>query len=130
MSRRRNLIFAIHLQTRGFAYALFDESRTPIDWGVYDARGADKNVLCLIRINSLLELHTPDVLVLQDMSERGSRRARRIRELNRRTAELADQRGRGCQNVFARTGHGVFRGTRCRDKTRDCRSDSKAHSCS
>ena len=93
MSRRRNFIFAIHLQTRGFAYVLFDESRIPIDWGVYDARGADKNARCLIRINSLLELHTPDVLVLQDMSERGTRRARRIRELNRRAAELADQRG-------------------------------------
>jgi hypothetical protein len=93
MSRRRNFIFAIHLQTRGFAYVLFDESRIPIDWGVYDARGADKNALCLIRINSLLELHTPDVLVIQDMSEHGTRRARRIRELNRRAAELADQRG-------------------------------------
>jgi len=93
MSGRRNFIFAIHLQTRGFAYVFFDESRTPIDWGVYDARGADKNARSLIRINSLLELHTPDVLVLQDMSERGTRRARRIRELNRRAAELADQRG-------------------------------------
>src|ERR1700674_416749 len=93
MSRRPNFIFAIHLQTRGFAYVLFEESRIPIDWGVYDARGADKNARSLIRINSLLELHTPDVLVLQDMSEQGTRRARRIRELNRRAAELADQRG-------------------------------------
>lgn len=90
---RRNFIFAIHLQTRGFAYVLFDESRVPIDWGVYDARGADKNARSLVRINSLLELHTPDVLVLQDMSKRGTRRARRIQELNRRAAELADQRG-------------------------------------
>src|ERR1700682_4096934 len=93
MNGRRNRIFAIHLQTRGFAYVLFDESRTPIDWGVYDARCLDKNAHCLIRINSLLELHTPDVLILQDMSEHGARRARRIRELNRRAAELADQRG-------------------------------------
>lgn len=93
MSTRQNLILAIHLQTRGFAYVLFGESRIPIDWGVYDARGADKNARSLIRINSLLELHTPDVMVLQDMSERGTPRARRIRELNRRAAELADQRG-------------------------------------
>jgi hypothetical protein len=93
MSMRRNVIFAIHIQTRGFAYVLFDESRIPIDWGVYDARGADKNARSLIRINSLLELHTPDVLVLQNMSKRGTRRARRIQELNRRAAELADQRG-------------------------------------
>jgi hypothetical protein len=40
MTRRLDIIFAIHLQTRGFAYVLFDESRFPIDWGVYDARGA------------------------------------------------------------------------------------------
>jgi hypothetical protein len=93
MNRRHNFVFAIHLQTRGFAYVLFDESRIPVDWGVYDARGADKNARCLIRINSLLELHTPDVLVLQDMSKHGTRRARRIRELNRRAAVLADQRG-------------------------------------
>jgi hypothetical protein len=90
---RRNFIFAIHLQTRGFAYVLFDESHIPIDWGVYEARGADKNARSLLRIDSLLELHTPHVLVLQDMSERGTRRARRIRDLNRRVAELADQRG-------------------------------------
>jgi hypothetical protein len=95
MSRRGNLILAIHLQTRGFAYVLFDESRIPIDWRIYDARGADKNARSLIRIHSLLEFYTPDVLVLQDMSERGTRRARRIRELNRRVAELADQRGIG-----------------------------------
>jgi hypothetical protein len=93
MNRRRNLILSIHLQTRGCAYVLFDESRFPIDWGVYDARGADKNARSLTRIHALLELHSPDVLVLQDMSEHGTRRARRIRELNRRAAELADQRG-------------------------------------
>jgi hypothetical protein len=33
------------------------------------------------------------VLVLQDMSEGGTRRAHRIQDLNRRAAELADQQG-------------------------------------
>jgi hypothetical protein len=47
----------------------------------------------LERIGSLLALHTPDVLVLQDMSQSGTRRANRIRELNQDAAELADQRG-------------------------------------
>ena len=87
--RRHDLVFAIHIQSRGFAFVLFEGWLAPVDWGVYDARGADKNARSLIRINSLLELHSPDVLVLQDMSERGTRRARRIRELNRRAAELA-----------------------------------------
>jgi hypothetical protein len=90
---RHDLVLAIHLQSRGFAFVLFDGWSALVDWGVYDARGADKNVRCLDRIHSLLELHTPDVLVLQDMSDGGTRRAIRIRELNRDAAELADQRG-------------------------------------
>src|SRR6267154_5444453 len=88
-----NLVLAIYLQSRGFAFVLFEASSVPVDWGVYDARGTEKNAQCLRRIASIFELHTPDVLVLQDTSEGGTRRAHRIRDLNRRIAELADQRG-------------------------------------
>ena len=91
--RRYDLVLAIHFQSRGFAFALFEGWLAPVDWGVDDARGADKNARSLTRIASLLALHTPDVLVLQDMSERGTLRAQRIQELNGRAAELADQRG-------------------------------------
>src|SRR5438105_245268 len=91
--RRYDLVLAIHLQSRGFAFVLFEGWLAPIDWGVQEIRGADKNARCLTRIASLLTLHTPDVVVLQDMSERGTLRAARIQELNRRIAELADQRG-------------------------------------
>jgi len=91
--RRYDLVLALHLQSRGFAFVLFEGWLAPIDWGVQEIRGADKNARCLTRIASLLALHTPDVLVLQDMSERGTLRAPRIQELNRRIAELADQRG-------------------------------------
>jgi hypothetical protein len=90
--KRYDLVLAIYLQSRGFAFVLFEGWRALVDWGVYDARGADKNARCLDRIDSLLALHTPDVLVLQDMSENGTRRARRIRQLNREAAELAVQR--------------------------------------
>jgi ABC-type Na+ transport system ATPase subunit NatA len=94
ISRRRyDLVFAIYPQSRGFAFVLFEGSLAPVDWGVYEARGADKNTRCLSRIASLLALHTPEVLVLQNMSEGGTHRAPRIQELNRRAAELADQRG-------------------------------------
>jgi hypothetical protein len=90
---RHDLVLAIHLQSRGFAFVLFEGWPALVDWGVYDARGAGKNARCLDRIDSLLALHTPDVVVFQDMSEGGTRRAIRIRELNRDAAELADQRG-------------------------------------
>jgi hypothetical protein len=94
ISRRRyDLVFAVYLQARGFAFVLFEGWLAPVDWGVYDARGAHKNARCLTRIASLLALHTPDVLVLQDMSERGTHRANRIRELNGDAAELANQHG-------------------------------------
>src|SRR6267142_2815139 len=94
ISRKRyDLVFAIHLQSRGFAFVLFEGWLAPVDWGVYDARGAYKNARCLDRIDSLLALHTPDVLVLQNMTENGTHRANRIRELNQEAAELADQRG-------------------------------------
>ena len=93
ISRRHDLVLAIHLQSRGFAFVLFEGSLAPVDWGVQEARGKNKNARCLTRIASLLALHTPDVLILQDMSERGTLRASRIQELNRRIAELADQYG-------------------------------------
>ncbi|MEY9401803.1 exonuclease III [Bradyrhizobium japonicum] len=91
--RRYDLVLAIQLQSRGFAFVLFEGWLAPVDWGVQDLRGADKNARCLARVASLVTLHTPDVLVLQDMSERGTVRAQRIQELDRRIAELADQRG-------------------------------------
>jgi hypothetical protein len=91
--RRYDLVFAIYPQSRGFAFVLFEGRLVPVDWGVFEARGANKNARCLMRIASLLALHTPDVLVLQDTSERGTHRVHRIQELNRRTAELAEERG-------------------------------------
>jgi hypothetical protein len=60
---------------------------------ILGVRRSGSNARCLSRIASLLALHTPDVLVLQNMSEGGTHRAPRIQELNRRAAELADQRG-------------------------------------
>src|ERR1700688_4938667 len=93
MWRRHRLVLAIYPQTRGFAFTVFEGWLAPVDWGVREVRGADKNAHCMKRVTSIFTLHTPDVLVLQDMSEHGTRRAPRIRELNRRAAELADQRG-------------------------------------
>jgi hypothetical protein len=93
ISRKRyERVLAIYLQSRGFAFVVFQGWLVPVDWGLYDARGADKNARCLERIGSLLDLHTPDVLVLQNMSEGGTDRTHRIRVLNRRAAKLADKR--------------------------------------
>jgi hypothetical protein len=94
ISRRRyDLILALYPQSRGFAFVVFEGSLAPVDWGVRHARSTEKNEHCLRLIGSILTLHTPDVLVLQDTSEQGTRRAPRIRELNYRVAELAETHG-------------------------------------
>jgi hypothetical protein len=91
--RRYDLVLTVYPQSRGFAFALFESWLSPVDWGTHEVRGPRKNAQSLARINSLLELHMPDVIVLQDMSNHGTRRVPRIQELNRRIAELAHLRG-------------------------------------
>jgi hypothetical protein len=91
--RRYDLVLSIYPQSRGFAFALFESWLSPVDWGIHEARGPRKNAQILARINSLLDLHMPDLVVLQDTSNHGTHRVPRIRELNRRIAELAHLRG-------------------------------------
>ena len=69
--QRPELVLAIYFQSRGFAFVLLDEHRDPVDWGAPEFRGHDRAKRCLKRVDSLLALYSPDVLVLQDMSRRG-----------------------------------------------------------
>ena len=94
ISRKRSkLVLAIYFQTSGFAFVLLEHRFSPVDWAARDIGGPDRAKRCLKRIDALLALHTPDVLVLQDMSRRGTRRAPRIQALNHQTLLLAKQRG-------------------------------------
>jgi Holliday junction resolvasome RuvABC endonuclease subunit len=91
-TRRYNLVLAIYPNSRGFAFVLFEGSLAPVDWGLIDVRGRDKNKRCLRRISQLFGRYTPDALVLQDMST-GAHRAARIRDLNEATVALAETQG-------------------------------------
>jgi hypothetical protein len=79
--------------TKGFGYVLLQHWFSPVDWGTPELVGPDREKRCLKHIDALLTLHTPDILVLQDMSKTGTRRAPRIRALNRQTLQLAKRRG-------------------------------------
>src|ERR1700737_3070214 len=94
-AQREKLVLALYLQTRGFAFVLFQGWATPIDWAVQDIRGLDKNARCLKRIDALFDLHSPDVVVLQETSADDTRRATRIRTLNRNIDYLAERHGIG-----------------------------------
>src|SRR5262245_52994158 len=81
------LVLAVYPQSSGFAFVLFKGWDAPVDFGAYEVRGREKNVRCLKRLESLLALYSPDVLVLQHMSK-SDNRATRIQQLNRNIAEL------------------------------------------
>jgi Holliday junction resolvasome RuvABC endonuclease subunit len=91
--RRYNLVLAVYPSTRGFAFVVFEGSLSPVDWSVREVRGRHKNQRCLVGIVAVLERYRPDVLVLQDMSPTGTRRAHRLRELNASIRELAEDWG-------------------------------------
>ena len=90
---RYNLVLAVYPSARGFAFVAFEGPFSPIDWSAREIRGRHKNQHCLISVSSLLERFRPDVLVLQDTSSTGTRRAHRLRELNTEIRDLAEERG-------------------------------------
>jgi hypothetical protein len=87
---RYRLVLSIYLNSRGFAFTVFEGHLAPLDWGAVEVRGADKQERVLLRAGALLSRYMPDVLVLQDTSERGTRRTHRIRRLNEDIAEHAE----------------------------------------
>lgn len=89
-ARHRDLVLAVHPFTRGIAYTLFEGPLSPIDWGVKDIRGKQKNALALEATKQLIERLQPDILVLQDLSGPHVHRAQRIRRLQRLIAGHAE----------------------------------------
>lgn len=90
---RHRLVLGIYPNTRGFAFALFEGPLAPVNWGVIEIRGKNKNKRCIRRIAVMFGRYEPDALVLQDMSDRGTHRARRIRNLNEAIEVLAETQG-------------------------------------
>jgi len=88
--RRHRLVLAIYLNSRGFAFVIFEGHMAPLDWGAVEVRGKDKRERAILRASSLLSRYMPDALVLQDMGEHGTRRTHRIRRLNDDIAERAE----------------------------------------
>jgi hypothetical protein len=90
---RPSLITAIYLNSRGFGFALFEGPTAPLDWGTVETRGKEKREKLLARVDSVFARYRPDVVVLQDMSERETHRPHRIRRLNETITERAERYG-------------------------------------
>ena len=93
--RRRDIVIAIFPKTRGFGYAVF-EGVLPIDWGVSDVAGGNRNGTCIRRIMTLLDRYRPDVLLLRDAL---GTRGRRVAELIEAVAALSRDPSAVCIQV-------------------------------
>jgi Holliday junction resolvasome RuvABC endonuclease subunit len=84
-------ILAISPSTRGFGFAVLEGKATLIDWGVKSVKES-KNTRCLAKIGTLIAHYQPTIIVLQNHSDRDSRRSARIRALSRLIVALASRR--------------------------------------
>ena len=73
-------ILAIAPCTRGFGYAVMEEPKTLVDWGIRTVKG-DKNAQCLVHVEAMIALYQPTILVLQDHLDEDFRRSPRVRTL-------------------------------------------------
>jgi hypothetical protein len=72
---------------------LFEGPLSPFDWGVTEIRGGGKQARCLLKIAAILDRYQPEIMVLQDTSPSGTRRAPRVTDLNAAIVELGEGRG-------------------------------------
>jgi hypothetical protein len=83
-------ILAIAPSARGFGFVVMEGPKTIIECGGRVADG-DKNAQSLTKMKKLLNFYRPGVLVLQDVEAKGSRRAPRIKTLNRQIKVVAEK---------------------------------------
>ena len=82
-----NRLLALAPSTRGLGFAVLEGEGVLVDWGVKSVTG-DKNLKSVAKVEELLALYHPRVLVLEDHS---ARRSPRIHALNSLLTHLAKQ---------------------------------------
>lgn len=89
---RHGLTLCIYLNTRGFAFIVFEGYLSPFDWGIREIRGARKCKGCLLRITQIVDRYAPNIVVIQDTSDHGTQRAPWMTALNASIAAFAIDR--------------------------------------
>ena len=84
-------ILALALTTNGIGYAVMEGKEALVDYGVTRVEG-DKNVESAKRVEKLLNLYRPDVVVLPDVNDEGTHRALRIQKLHTRVMTMTRKR--------------------------------------
>lgn len=85
-----DLILAVTLSSRGFAFVLFEGPLAPFDWGISETKGRRMNASQLKRIQSIIERYHPTTLVIENLSAKRSPQVR-ARSLGLRHMAVASE---------------------------------------
>lgn len=88
MKHKNKRVLAFDPNTKGFGYVVFEGIENIIDWGVKDAGKQSKNESSVSKIRKLLEYYLPDVLVVEDVTQK-NRRQPRVKQLIKRSLKEA-----------------------------------------
>lgn len=109
--RHSDLVLAIHPFTRGLAFALFESPLSPVDWGIKEVRGGNRNTRCLAAATALLDRTKPDIVIIEDSSGLYARRSRRIRRLQSLIANAVTGAGLDLRHYPRECIRDCFKGT-------------------
>jgi hypothetical protein len=93
ITRRYDLVMAIFPNARGFAHVVFEGPLSPVDWGMSDVYGTQKNRACAQLISKVLRRHRPDTLLIREVGEGAPRTNRRLAALVRQIELQAEETG-------------------------------------
>ena len=85
-------IIAIDPGSHGFGYAILEGPSRLVDWGTTDIR-KEKDLAAVRKVEELLRLYQPEVLVVEDCTHNSSRRNPRVALLITRILEVARAAG-------------------------------------
>jgi hypothetical protein len=88
-ARGRTRVLALYPASRGVGFALVDHERRLVDWGTRGTKGRGKNVTAMRAMTDLILRHHPSRIVLEDTTEKRSRRHTRIRDLHAQVIRYA-----------------------------------------
>jgi len=95
MNQKKNekvRVLAVAPTNRGFGYVVLEGQGEILAFGCKKARGDKKNQQVLVQVGKLADQWLPDVLALQDVHTKESRRAPRIKKLHRQLRQFAQSR--------------------------------------
>jgi hypothetical protein len=82
-------VLAVHPNSRGFGFVLFESPLAPFDWGARVVRGRTKNQQIVHFVERMIDQYRPVALVLEDWRDDQALRGARIRTLCRQLEALA-----------------------------------------